>query len=175
MYVQFTAGEASTNPARCSFRQGECVREDVLHVPAQGAAGAAGQHHEGGQPAPWSPAQPALRQTGAEMVRRFLEKWALYGSLGIRFTAGVLLRCLRKGCLLTSALLGTCRALWSCWIMRTESQRMLTFWTSEWTLPQWMIHDSKVWYMYGAVSTALSGTQLFCAGFMSLCLESLCS
>lgn len=26
---------------------------------------------------------------------------------------------------------GTCRALWSCWIMRTEIQRMLTLWMSK--------------------------------------------
>ena len=44
------------------------MREDVVHVPAEGAACAAGQHHAGGQPAARPAAEPALSQTGAEMV-----------------------------------------------------------------------------------------------------------
>lgn len=44
------------------------MRENLVHVPAEGTASPAGQHHERGQPTARQAAQSALGQTGTEMV-----------------------------------------------------------------------------------------------------------
>lgn len=50
----------------------QCLREDVVRLPAPGAARAPLQHHEGDQPAPGPGAAHALRAAGAELVSRGL-------------------------------------------------------------------------------------------------------
>lgn len=113
-------------------RPGKCMWENVLHVPAEGAARALGQHHEGGQPVTRQAAGPAFRQTGAEMVRLLpttdvFQPWGKRGGCFFLFCflgINVLTR-------LPAVPVGTCRASKSCWIMKTETQRMLTLWMSK--------------------------------------------
>lgn len=44
------------------------MRENLVHVPEEGAACETGQHHARGQPAARQTADSAFGQTGAEMV-----------------------------------------------------------------------------------------------------------
>lgn len=95
------------------------MREDLVHVPEEGAPGATGQHHARGQPAARQTADPALGQTGAEMVG------------GAQTNVCVRVCKTDPHYSLTYELVisnpsGTCRASWSCWSMKTGAQTTLT-------------------------------------------------